>query len=113
MISKLILGITFLFVASVGFASDVTDDHADNVPNPTHEESAHGNLGHGSWHCTAYPEGHGHQHGYSYSDEHYSHARSGAIRACEYSTGHHCHDVHCHFDHHHSNATPADNATQK
>lgn len=54
----------------------------------------------GYWHCTAYAEGHGHSLGYSYSDVHYSHAYNGAMRRCEASSGHHCHDVHCHYDHH-------------
>ena len=55
---------------------------------------------HGYWHCTAYPEGHGHTHGYSYRDVHYNHAYYGAMNRCEAATHHHCHDVHCHFDHH-------------
>jgi len=54
----------------------------------------------GYWHCTAYPEGHGHTHGYSYYDVHYSHAYWGAMQRCEQATHHHCHDVHCHYDHH-------------
>ena len=57
-------------------------------------------LARGFWHCTAYPEGHGHHGGYSYSDVHYSHAYNGAMQRCEQATHHHCHDVHCHFDHH-------------
>ncbi len=55
---------------------------------------------HGVWHCTAYPEGHGHTQGYSYVDAHYNHAYYGAMNRCEAATHHHCHDVHCHFDHH-------------
>ncbi len=54
----------------------------------------------GYWHCTAYAEGHGHSWGFSYRDVHYNHAYYGAIQTCEQSTGHHCHDVHCHYDWH-------------
>ena len=55
---------------------------------------------HGMWHCTAYPEGHPHSHGYSARDEHQSHARSKAINRCERATGHHCHHVDCHYENH-------------
>lgn len=99
-----------LFVASAGYAADQTiinenGEHAV-AASPTQEQIDEGmstvdeaaGPAH-VWHCTAYPEGHGHSNGYSYSDSHYSHAYNGAVRRCESATHHHCHDVHCHQDH--------------
>ena len=54
---------------------------------------------HSVWHCTAYPEGHGHHHGYSARDLYKGRARHRAMMRCERSTGLHCHHIDCHVDH--------------
>ena len=72
----------------------------EEIEVASQSQNEDGEWARGSWHCTAYPEGHGHHDGYSYSDVHYSHAYRGAMRRCERATHHHCHDVHCHYDHH-------------
>lgn len=104
-----------LFVAAAGYAAEqtITNEKGEHAVAsvPTQEQMDEANaaidetLGatdapNGYWHCTAYAEGHGHSWGYDYRDIHYNHAYYGAMQRCEYATHHHCHDVHCHYDHH-------------
>lgn len=99
----------FLLVSAAGYAAEqtFTNEKGEHAPAavPTQEQMEEATSGienaidaahPGYWHCTAYADGH--NIGYSFQDEHYSHAYYGAIDRCEAATHHHCHDVHCHFD---------------
>ena len=88
---KKVLGLTLVALLFGGTVSSA--DSPEFIP----EEKEATN---GYWHCTAYAQGHGHSWGYDYTDVHYSHAYYGAMHRCESITHHHCHDVHCHYDHH-------------
>ena len=83
-----------MMVAGVSFGANSTPVNADIVAADHH---------HGIWHCTAYPRGSHHHHGFSARDEHRSHAERKAVNRCERATGRHCHHVDCHKDHHDAN----------
>lgn len=81
----LVLSVSLMLVGGASFAQ--------HGPHHPHRPQPHQRL----WHCTAYPQGHGHTFGvsglpsYQYWTAYYS-----AMNRCERQTRHHCHDVHCH-----------------
>ena len=77
-------------------AGDNADTTEGAVADPTAALSADAEWA-PLWHCTAYPNGHGHSHGHEAFGRNYYNTYYRALRSCQRYHGP-CH-VHCHRDH--------------